>query len=293
MTTKVKTIKMVATYSILIIAVFCALFPLYWTFTTAFKLPKDAFCFPPKYFPFKDFRPTLYAWRNIGLVGTATGTHAHEATQLFSSIKNTVIVAVSSTLLALILGCPAAYALARFRYRVVKNKDIAFFILSQRMMPPIVLVLPFFVLFKALRQLDTLQAIIITHTIGSLPFVVWIMHGFFLDLPRELEESAQIDGCSLFGALVRIVLPLSTPGLVATSIFCFIFSWNELLFALSLSFKRARTLPAFISGFTFSGAPLWWNISAMLILSITPIIIFCILIQSYIVRGLTLGAVKE
>ncbi len=268
------------------------IFPIYWTFTTAFKYPRDAFVYPPKYVPYMQFEPTLFAWKDVGLIKDPTQRGTHDPTTILNTLRNSVVVALGSTLVSVILGSLAAYGLTRFEYRRWKNRDIAFFILSQRMLPPIVLVIPYFILYSRLGLMDTWIGLIIAHTVASLPFVVWIMRGFFRGIPRELEDSALIDGCSHFQALWRIILPLSLPGLAATAAFTSIFSWNELLFAITLTFNRAKTFPTMVAGLTHGSAALWWDISGMLLLAIVPVFLFVVLFQRYIVAGLTLGALK-
>ena len=279
-------------YIVLITITVVMVFPIYWTFVTAFKYPRDAFTFPPKYLPYVQFEPTLFAWKDVGLIKDPTQRGTHDPTSILNTLRNSVITAIGSTIVSVILGSLAAYGLARFEFRRWKNRDIAFFILSQRMLPPIVLVIPYFILYSRLGLIDTWHGLIIAHTVANLPFVVWIMRGFFRGIPKELEESARIDGCSHFQALQKIVLPLSLPGLAATSAFCTIFSWNELLFAITLTFKRAQTFPTLVAGLTHGSAALWWDISAMLLLAILPVFIFTALFQRYIVAGLTLGALK-
>jgi len=279
-------------YILIIIALIIIIFPLYWTFVTAFKLPRDAFIYPPKYIPYIQFEPTLYAWKDVGLIEDPTQRGIHDPTAILHTLQNSVIIALGSTLVSVILGSLAAYALTRFEYRRWKNRDISFFILSQRMLPPIVLVIPYFILYSRIGLIDTWVGMIIAHTIASLPFVVWIMRGFFRSIPRELEDSALIDGCSHFQALWRIILPISLPGLAATAAFTMIFSWNELLFAISLTFNQAKTFPTLVAGLTHGSAALWWDISAMLLLAIVPVFLFTIMFQRYIVSGLTLGAIK-
>jgi len=268
------------------------IFPIYWTFTTAFKLPRDAFLYPPKYIPYVQFEPTLYAWKDVGLIEDPTQRGTHDPTAILNTLRNSVIVALGSTLVSVILGSLAAYALTRFEYRRWKNRSISFFILSQRMLPPIVLVIPYFILYSRLGLIDTWVGLIIAHTVASLPFVVWIMRGFFRGIPRELEDSALIDGCSHFQAFWRIILPISLPGLAATAAFTMIFSWNELLFAITLTFNQAKTFPTLVAGLTHGSAALWWDISAMLLLAIVPVFLFTVLFQRYIVSGLSLGAIK-
>lgn len=279
-------------YIVLIAITVVMVFPLYWTFVTAFKLPRDAFTYPPKYLPYVQFEPTLFAWKDVGLIKDPTQRGTHDPTSILNALRNSVIIAVGSTAVSVALGSLAAYGLARFEFRRWKNRDIAFFILSQRMLPPIVLVIPYFILYSRLGLIDTWHGMIIAHTLANLPFVVWIMRGFFRAIPQELEDSARIDGCSYFQAFRRIVLPLSLPGLAATSAFTTIFSWNELLFAITLTFQDAKTFPMLVAGLTHGSAALWWDISAMLLLAILPVFVFTILFQRYIVAGLTLGALK-
>lgn len=279
-------------YLILIVVTAVMIFPLYWTFVTAFKEPRDAFTFPPKYIPYLQFKPTMYAWRDVGLLPSTGERGTHSPTEILGTLWNSVLIAGGSTVVSVILGSLAAYALVQFRFRRWKNKDIAFFILSQRMLPPIVLVIPYFILYNRLGLLDTVPGMIIAHTVASLPFVVWIMKGFFSSIPKELVDSARIDGCSYFGAFWKIIIPLSLPGLAATSVFTTIFSWNELLFAITLTFSNARTFPALIAGLTHGSAALWWDISAMLLVAMVPVFLFTLLLQRYIVSGLTLGAIK-
>jgi multiple sugar transport system permease protein len=251
-------------------------FPIYWTFVTAFKFPRDAFTYPPKYLPYVQFEPTLFAWRDVGLIKDPTQRGTHDPTSILNTLRNSVITAVGSTAVSVILGSLAAYGLARFEFKRWKNRDIAFFILSQRMLPPIVLVIPYFILYTRLGLIDTWHGLIIAHTVANLPFVVWIMRGFFRGIPKELEDSARIDGCSHFQALRKIILPLSLPGLAA----------------ITLTFRRAQTFPTLVAGLTHGSAALWWDISAMLLLAIVPVFIFIIIFQRYIVAGLTLGALK-
>ena len=201
---------------------------------------------------------------------------------IYRLVTNSLIIAVSSSALAITIGSLAAYSLSRFEFKRLKNNYIAFWILSNRMFPPVALVIPFFLMFKFLNMLDTLPAVIVAHTAFSLPFVVWMMREFFLDMPKEIEESAMIDGCSTFGVLRRVVLPLAAPSIATVVVFCFIFSWNELLFALFLTYNRAQTLPMLVAG----------DGDAVSTVAIIPPILFAILVQKYIIRGLTLGAVK-
>ncbi len=251
-----------------------ALSPFLWNFMTSFKDKGEYFTYPPVFIP-RSF----------------SGEHYLQGLKLGGSrgIRDSVIIAVTTTALSIALGSLAAYALARFR---IGGENLAFWILSVRMMPPIASVLPLFLFYRSLRWLDTYQAIILTHLLMNLPFAVWMMKGFFEELPVELEEAAEVDGCGRLGAFLRIALPLVAPGLVATALFCFMFSWNEFLFALILGRSRVVPVTVNIAGLIGGHEILWAEISAVSIVASIPIIVIAIVLQRYLVRGLTLGAVK-
>jgi multiple sugar transport system permease protein len=264
-------------FTILILLWF--LFPFYWSFITSFKDPKD--WLTSKFIPFIDFQPSLATWMNVLQL-----TESHKA------LINNIVISTSTATLALILGTPAAYSLARFQFKRWKNKDIATFILSLRMIPPAVVIVPFFMMMSVLNLLDTWLGIIFVHTTFVLPFAVWIMREFFLDLPKEYEEAALIDGGSYLTAFLRIALPLSAPGLIATWIFCQVFSWNEFLFVLILSYSKAVTLPWLVASGEHTRGIEWGLISAYTILTIIIPVTLAILIRRYLARGLSLGVVR-
>ncbi|MGH7903149.1 MAG: carbohydrate ABC transporter permease [Candidatus Dormibacteraceae bacterium] len=205
-------------------------------------------------------------------------------------LTNSTIVAISSSVLALVLGSPAAYALARLRLR--GRSGLAFLILLSRMVPAFVLVVPMFTIFVALHGINTYWAIVAAHTSFTLPIVIWMMRSFFEDVPVELEEAARVDGATQFGAFVRVALPLSAPGLVASGILCLLFSWNEFLFALILSGQDTQTMPIGVSGFIGTVSVDWGGSSAAAVLAMIPVFILGLAVQRFLVRGLTLGAVK-
>jgi len=248
--------------------------PMLWMFLTSFKDRGEFFTYPPVFIP---KTPDLSAFIHGLELGGAKG------------ILDTVVIAASCTLISLGVGALAAYSLARFR---IGGKNLAFWILSIRMLPPIAIVLPLFILYQSLRWLDTYQSLIITHTVMNIPFAVWILKGFFEELPTDLEDSALVDGCNRFQAFSRIALPLVAPGLVATALFCFIFSWNEFLFALILTRSHIRPLTVVISSLIGGHEILWAEISAVGTMASIPVIALAIFLQRYLVRGLTLGAVK-
>ena len=251
------------------------LFPPVVLFVTSIKTDIDALSFPPKWI----FDPTLKNY--VDILNTSP---------LVDYALNSLIVASLNTLLCLIVGSMAAYGLARFKFRGADN--LAFWILSIRMMPPVAAIIPIYILMKNLRLLDTLWCLVITYLTFNLPFVVWMMKGFFEEIPREIEESALIDGCSDFSVFFRIALPLVAPGLAATAIMVFIFSWNEFLFALILTGTKAVTLPVGIIGYMKETGINWGYMTAGGILALIPVIVFMVLVQKHLVKGLTLGALK-
>jgi multiple sugar transport system permease protein len=264
------------------------LFPIYWLVITSVKLPVAVFQ-GPTYFPWIDFQPTLNAWKYL-LVGPMQN-------QVIRSWLNSAIMAPTSAALAVGIGSLAGYALTRFNYFIPvlkwRNNDIAFWIISQRMLPPVVVILPYLIMYRVLGLVDTHAGMILIYTVFNLPFAVWIMRDFFANLPRDLEESALIDGASRLQAFRLIVLPLSSPGLIATFLFCMMFSWNDYLFALMLTFSRATTMPMFVAGAgSQSYGPQWWFLSALSLLTIAPMIVIALLIERYITRGLIVGAIK-
>jgi multiple sugar transport system permease protein len=308
------------------------LFPLYWLAITSFKLPIQVNA-GPVYLPFVDFKPSLDAWRYI-FVDLRGDT--------LRPYLNTVVVAVGSSTLALLLGAAAAYALVRFRYqprvgvillfvgcvlgaaaavwlgapfvlalvvaagifallaatvgrrfrRGLSNRDIAFWIISQRILPPVAVVIPIYVLFQRVGLLDTRTALVITYAATNLPIVVWLMRDYFNTLPWELEEAAVVDGASTFRVFRSITLPLSIPGLVATFLIVFVFAWNEYLLALFLSSADAQTMPLTVAAQNATRGPQWWYMSVLIQIMILPVIALAVALERVISRGLLVGAVK-
>ena len=266
-------------YGLVAFAVAAALLPVYWMMTISLKREVDQFAVPPKWFAFE---PTLAHYRDAFV----ERSFAHY-------LVTSAVVAVLSTACALLLGTLAAYGLARFRLPHKLNTRVALWILSTRMFPPIVTAVPLFLLMGDLQLLDTWASLVIVYTAFNLPFVVWMMRGFFREIPRELEEAARVDGDSRLGALRRVILPLVTPGLAATAVFCLIISWNEFLFALTLTqTDNAMTLPVGIAGRVTQYEIEWGVMSAAGVVAMIPILIFALSVQRYLVRGLSLGAVK-
>jgi multiple sugar transport system permease protein len=264
---------------LLVLALLVALAPVYWMITISLKTELDQFAVPPKWFW---FTPTLQHYYDA-FVTRSFGQY----------LITSAIVALVSTLCALVIGTLAAYALTRFRLPYNLDRKLSLWILSTRMFPAIVTAVPLFLMMRDLRLLNTKASLIIVYTAFNLPFVVWMMRGFFAEVPRDLEEAALVDGDSRLGALVRVVLPLVSPGLAATAVFCLIVSWNEFLFALVLTQTDASmTLPVGIAGRVTQFEIKWGVMSAAAVVAMMPIMIFALAMQRYLVRGLSLGAVK-
>jgi len=269
-----KTLVLISRYIIALVAVLFFLFPIFWIVMTAFKGGGELYRNPPVWVP------SEFTLRQFGRV-----VEQHVG----SSLLDSLIIGGASTLLALLIGSLAAYSLARYK---VGGDNLPFFILSQRFMPPVAVLFPFLLFFKALKWTDTHQAVIVMHLTFSLPYAVWMMRGFFQEIPREIEESALVDGCSPMGAFWRIALPLVQPGLVATGVFCLIFSWTEFFFALTLTKTNVVPMSVYIARFFGATVTSVGAIGASSVLSIVPLFLLGFIVQRYLVRGLTLGAVK-
>ena len=320
-------------YGLLLFWSLVVLFPLYWIVITSLKLPIHVSS-GPVYLPFIDFEPSLHAWRYI-FVDLGNDT--------LRPYLNSIVVALFSTVLAMLIGSMAAYALSRLEFqpsfgsillfillvaliivgvtaygvdwrlaaivavalflllmraagRAVRvrlnNGDILFWIISQRILPPVVAAIPIYVMFQNLGLLDTRTALIATYTTVNLPIVVWLMYDFFVTIPKDLEESASLDGASRFRIFFGIVLPLARPGLVATGLLVLILSWNEYLLALFLSNANAQTMPVLVAAQNATRGPQWWYMSVLILLMILPVIFLTLLLQRFIAKGLLLGAVK-
>jgi multiple sugar transport system permease protein len=286
----------IAIYLILILWFIFATFPIYWAVTMSFKDSPHVYGKRPTYMPFVDFKPTVKAWVHLvgkSLPGEDEFIQMPVLGEKMRYMKNSIIVALSSSIITVIFGIMAGYGLTRFEYRKWKNDDISFFILSQRMFPPVALAMPFFLLFTWVRLIDKLPSLIVVYAIMNMPIVTWIVKEFFTDVPKELEEAAMVDGATRWRALFRIIIPMAVPGIAVAFLFSFIFCWNEFLIALTLTFKTAKTLPVGMAGLTTLRGPLYWDIAANSLVIMIPPLIVTIFANKYIIRGLALGAVKQ
>lgn len=266
------------TYALLLFWSLVVVAPLFWLVTTSVKEKNDVFL-GPKFIPWVDFIPTGQWWVRLFTV---------ERDAVLYPYLNSLVVASVSALLTTILGAMAAYALTRVRFKFgpMKNEDILFWIVSQRFMPPIVTVFAIFVMYRVARLLDTHIGLILVYTVFNLPLAVWLMSNFLSQIPRSVEEAAWVDGATLTTTLFRVVVPMVLPSLVATFLFCFVFAWNEFLFALILSYSRTQTVPLLIASQHFQRGPQWWDISALSTLAVLPPIAITIALQKYFVKGL-------
>jgi multiple sugar transport system permease protein len=269
------------------------LFPIVWVFSSSVKTPEQIFEMPPKWL----FKPTLHNFEVVlGLkIPTELETVTQEGSGQIQSkfpkyLLNSVIVALGSTALSLLFGAPAAYSLARHRMR--GTQAILTGLILTRLVPPITVVIPIYVLMRNLNWLDTYQGLILVYLAFNLPFTIWILRGFFLDLPIELEEASLVDGSSRYGAFFRIVLPLAASGIATTAIFSIIFAWNEFLFASVLTTEKARTITPSISNFITDKAILWGRLYAAAAIVLLPVMVFALLVQKHFGRGVTSGAIK-
>jgi multiple sugar transport system permease protein len=280
-------------YGALILWGFVCLFPIYWTVSTSFKTASNVM--QGALIPWWHFDPAWLGWRSLGLSPETIGQTSTVRDEFLKRFANSVISSISASFLAVWIGSLAAYGLSRFSYRFgpMRNKDIAFFFLSQLILPPVVLALPFLVLYKELALLDTRIGLILLYTLMVLPIVVWVMRDQFGAIPIELEEAALVDGLSIWGAFLRIVLPLALPGMVAAFILSLVLCWNEYFFAALLTSTDAKTLPVMVASQTGSQGINWWSMAALSTAAIAPLVLVGIFLERYIIRGMTAGAVKE
>jgi multiple sugar transport system permease protein len=277
-------------YGALLFWAFVCLFPIYWTVSTSFKTAPDVM--QGALLPWVDFEPARLGWRSLGLSPDTIGRTSTVRDEFVKRFANSVVSSIGASLLAVWIGSLAAYGLSRFSYRFgpMRNKDIAFFFLSQLILPPVVLALPFLVLYKELALLDTSIGLILLYTLMVLPIVIWVMRDQFIAIPIELEEAALVDGLSVWGAFLRIVLPLALPGMVAAFILSLVLCWNEYFFAALLTSTDAKTLPVMVASQTGSQGINWWSMAALSTAAIAPLVLVGIFLERYIIKGMTAGA---
>lgn len=282
----------IAVYGLLALWALICLFPIYWTLTTSFKMAPNVM--KGNMIPWVDYSPSWLGWRSLGLSPDTLGAESTVRSEFLKRFNNSAIISVSSSVLAVMLGSLAAYGLSRFSYKFawMKNSDISFFFLSQLILPPVVLALPMLVLYKELALLDTRVGLILLYTLSVLPIVIWIMRDQFSSIPTELEEAALVDGLSIWGAFLTIILPIALPGMVAAFILSLVLTWNEYFFAALLTSTHANTLPVMVASQTGSQGISWWSMAALSWAAILPLIVIGVVLERYIIKGMAAGAIK-
>ena len=276
--------KKAYSYIVLLLWAGFMIFPLYWVITTSFKTGQ-ALHLRATFAPWVDFQPSLHAWKNL------FGQNLGNWQKYFG---NSLVVGVITAVISMIIGLMGGYALARSpNVGFMSSSQVSFMFLQQRMFPAALLALPMLVIFRDLGLLDTRLSLIILYTAFSIPFATWMSTDFVRSIPQEIEESALIDGCSRLGAVLRVVLPLAAGGMVGVFVLTLAFAWNEYFFALVLTFGRAVTVPIFVQNQLNNADNVgWWNVAAIGVTSFLPLAIVSLLLQRYIKRGLTRGAIK-
>jgi len=286
------TANRIVVYGILIFWAVICLFPIYWTISTSFKMAPNVM--QGHMVPWVDFQPKWLGWKSLGLSPDTIGAESTVRDEFVKRFINSTITALVSSTLAVILGSLAAYGLSRFSYKFLwmRNDDISFFFLSQLILPPVVLALPFLVLYKELALLDTTIGLILLYTLSVLPIVIWIMRDQFAGIPTELEEAAMVDGLGVWGAFFTIILPIALPGMVAAFILSLVLTWNEYFFAALLTSTHSNTLPVMVASQTGSQGISWWSMAALSTAAILPLIIIGVVLERFIIKGMAAGAVK-
>ena len=260
--------------------------PFLWALSTSFK-DFNSVTGGVTYIPWLQFEPSLEGWKVL------VRSPAKGGVDIIEPYFNSIFVTCTASLISIILGTLAAYALSRFTFKAgfIKNNDITFFFISQRIMPPIVLSIPFFLMLSFLGLLDNLFGLILVYIVLLMPIAVWIMVDFFNKVPREIDETALIDGCNPYQAFVKVVVPNSIPGLIVAGLFCIIFGWIDFFFAFILTFTEVQLLPVKIVALNSSVTP-WWSLSASALVSVAPLIVVAFIVERYLSKGNLSGALK-
>jgi multiple sugar transport system permease protein len=259
-------------------------FPFLWALTTSFK-SANGVTGGATWIPWVQYEPSLQGWQS--LFGGVGGIN------VVKPFYNSLFVTLSASVISITLGTLAAYALSRFTFRFLwmRNSDITFFFISQRIMPPIVLAIPFFLMLRSLGLLDSLPGLILVYVALLMPIAVWVMVDFFNGVPRGLDEMAWMDGCNPITTFWRVILPNALPGLVVAGMFCIIFGWNDFFFAFTLTFTETQLLPVAIVSLNSSVTP-WWSLSAAALVSIAPLVVLAFVVERFLSKGGLAGAVR-
>ena len=269
-----RTRRLIARYAVAVAVTLLFLFPVYWLFMIAFKTPEEIFHSPPVWYP-----------AHIQFANFAVLFKDGDAV----TVGNSLLLAGCSTLISMFLGTLCAYSLARFK---TGGENLAVWIISQRMIPPIAIVFPLFLLYVWFGWVDTYFGMILLYTAFNLPYVIWMMRGYIEDVPIDLEQSALVDGCTRWQVLLRVVFPMVRTGLFATAVFSFVFAWNDFIFALVMTRSAVTTYPVQVTHYFGAQSNFWAKIAAMSVLGTLPVLVAVAALQKYLVRGISLGAVK-
>ena len=263
-------------YVIIAVVVFTILFPVYWLVLTSIKPPVEWLTYPPKFFPGKIYLKS-YA-EVLGEQGIRQAAY------------NNVVAGALGTLFPLLIGSMVAYSLARFDFKI--KRPLVVGILLNRMVPPVTLLIPYFIIMRNLRLLDTMTGLVVVRFYLMFPFVVWMLLGFFQRIPKEIDDAAMIDGCDFYRRYLQIGIPLGKVGFATTGIFVFITAWNELLFSMTIASRAAKTLPTYLASYVGEYGMNWGPMTALSTIAIFPVFVVAAFAQKYFIRGLTMGAVK-
>lgn len=278
--------RLYATFKYTLISVWAGFVvgPFMWAVLTSFK-DANGVQGGATYLPWVQYEPTLTGWQNI--FGGAGGV------DVVRPFLNSAVITLAASIISLVLGALAAYGLSRYRFKIgfIANSDIVFFFVSQRIMPPVVLVVPFFFLLQWANLLDTIPGLVIVTVALLLPIAVWVMVDFFNGIPRQIDEMAMLDGCGPFGAFVRAILPNSVPGLTVGAMFCAVFGWNDFFFAFRLTFTEIQTLPQAVVALN-SSIPPWWTLSAAALFGMSPLILLAVWVERYLSKGSLPGVIR-
>ncbi len=293
-----KRVRIIGLHVVIAVISIAFAFPLVWMFMTSFKSPKEYYRMPPKFLPDKfhifHYKEAFAPWM-IDPTEMSESTYwieesAGRVEPVIPNIINSLIVITGSVLLSLAVGIWAAYALSRFSFK--GREQMSLWILSTRMMPPIVIAVPLFWVMNKIHLVGTHLGLILIYVMIQLPFVIWMMKGFFDEVPHELEESVLLDGGTRATCIFRVVLPMAFPGIVATALFCIFLTWTEFLFASIMTDTSSATLPVVLSWFRQDRGILWGQMSAVMVVSLIPLMAITMILQKKMIRGLTAGALK-
>jgi len=281
-----KTFYLTLKYLIITLWSLFVIAPFLWALSTSFK-DFNSVTGGATYIPWLQFEPSLEGWKVL------VRSPAKGGVDIIEPYFNSIFVTCTASLISIILGTLAAYALSRFKFKAgfIKNNDITFFFISQRIMPPIVLSIPFFLMLGFLGLLDNLFGLILVYIVLLMPIAVWIMVDFFNKVPQEIDETALIDGCNPYQAFFKVVVPNSIPGLIVAGLFCIIFGWIDFFFAFILTFTKVQLLPVKIVALNSSVTP-WWSLSASALVSVAPLIVVAFIVERYLSKGNLSGALK-